>query len=191
MIEPQTRHAESLARLANESNGSVRFAPVLLGPREEEAVDFVVLDDESGGTGSSVLPENSDVPRHVVSMPMTTLDRLIAAEDYGTPDFIKLDVQGYELAVLHGATHCLSSAQAVLLEVSLWPYNQGSPLMTDVISWMDRQGFRAFEVFDISRRPTDGITVQMDLLYLPKSHPLLADVQTRFSVPGSRQQPSY
>lgn len=181
MVEPQTRHAKALQALADASGGQVLFAPCLVGPAEREAVEFTVTDDSGGGTGSSVLPENSDVPRHVVSLPMTTLDRIIETTEFGAPDLIKLDVQGYELAVLEGATNCLRSAQAVLLEVSLWPYNQGSPLIVEVLSWMDRIGFRAFEVFDISKRPMDGITVQMDILFLRKSHWLLKDVETRFT----------
>lgn len=180
MIEPQSRHAERLAEISRTLAPAVRYSPQLIGPEVREAVDFVVLDDEGGGTGSSVLPENSDVPRHVVALPMTTLDQLVEDTGFGQPDFIKLDVQGYEIAVLEGAPHCLEGADMVLLEVSLWPYNAGSPLAAEVLGWMDAHGFRTFEIFDISRRASDGIVVQIDILFLRKNHPLLQDVQTQF-----------
>jgi FkbM family methyltransferase len=38
---------------------------------------------------------------------MTTLDALIA--EYGQPDFIKIDVEGYELEVLEGLNHAISA----------------------------------------------------------------------------------
>lgn len=180
MIEPQSRHATTLEQVCLALAPGVRFAPRLVGPAEMEAVDFVVLDDVGGGTGSSVRPENSDVPRHVVKLPMTTLDSLVESTGFGAPDFIKLDVQGYEIEVLKGARCCLSTADFVLLEVSVWPYNAGAPLAAELLAWMDQQGLRTFEIFDLSRRP-DGLLVQMDVLFVRKSHPLLQDVQTRFS----------
>jgi FkbM family methyltransferase len=169
MIEPQQQHADTLQRFCDESSG-IRFANALVGPPGMKEAAFVVLDDAAGGTGSSVLPENSNVPRHVVTLPVTTIDELIVKHALRPPDLIKLDVQGYELEVLKGATSALAGSDFVLLEVSLWPYNQGSPLLAKVVGWMDEHGFRAYEIFDISRRG-DGVLVQIDLLFVRHTSP--------------------
>jgi len=180
MIEPQQRPMATLERFCGRELG-ISFASSLLGPPELKETAFVILDDTAGGTGSSVFPENSNVPRHVVTLPVTTLDELIQKYSMQPPDLIKLDVQGYELEVLKGATSALTTAGFVLMEVSLWPYNQGSPLLAEVVGWMDEHGFRAYEIFDISRRG-DGVLVQIDILFIRKNSALVSNAMTLFSV---------
>lgn len=179
MIEPQQQHAEALTEFASKTGGRFVVASSLLGPPGLKDAAFVVLDDGLGGTGSSVLAENSNVPRHVVTLPVVTLDDLIRQHRMPPPDLIKLDVQGYELEVLKGAASALLTCQFVLMEVSLWPYNQGSPLLAEVVGWMDAHGFRAYDIFDISRRG-DGVLVQVDILFVNKSSTLIGDVMTKF-----------
>lgn len=183
MIEPQERHAAALRRLCEQQAPKVKLAHALMGPPGLKTAAFVVLDDAAGGTGSSVLPENSNVPRHVVDLPVTTLDALVEEQGLPAPDFIKLDVQGFELEVLKGAATALATAEFVLLEVSLWQYNQGSPLLAEVVWWMNEHGFRAYEIFDISRRG-DGVLVQVDVLFVRKDSPRVAEEITLFPVPA-------
>jgi FkbM family methyltransferase len=169
MVEPQARHAPTLQSLAAASPQRLRYAHALLGPPGLHEADFHVLDDAGGGTGSSVLPERSDVPRHVVKMPVHTLDSLLAGLQAPPPTFLKLDVQGFEIEVLKGAEQALRSAEYVLLEVSLVPYNDGSPLFDEVVAWMSAQGWHLHEVFDLSRVQGD-VLVQLDLLFKRSGH---------------------
>lgn len=164
LIEPQERHRSALEALAANMGSSVQVVHALVGAVEAAAVGFNVMDDTSGGTGSSVLPEISDVPRHVVAMPMVTLDTLLASRGFPAPDLIKLDVQGYELEVLKGAPLALKNAKCVLLEVSVFQYNEGSPLIQSVVAWMANAGFVVYDLLDISRR-RDGVLMQLDLLF--------------------------
>ncbi len=182
MIEPQHQHAAILQAFCRQEPG-IKFASSLLGPPGISEAKFVVLDDAVGGTGSSVFPENSNVPRHVVTLPISILDGLISEHGIQPPDFIKLDVQWYELEVLKGATSALASSEFVLMEVSLWPYNQGSPLLATVVAWMDEHGFRAYEIFDISRRG-DGVLVQVDILFVSHASVLLSNEMTIFQPAG-------
>lgn len=164
MVEPQERHRERLRQMVAADSAALAFESVLLGPPGMRTADFHVLDDPSGGTGSSVLPELSDVPRQVVRMPVRTLDEVLAQHAMQPVSLLKLDVQGFELEVLKGADKTLARVPWVLLEVSLVPYNQGSPLIDEVLAWMRARGFDIAEVVDLSR-DRSGQLVQSDLLF--------------------------
>ena len=43
--------------------------------------------------------------RHILKVPVTTMDRLV--EVYGTPEFCKIDVEGFEYNVLGGLTQAI------------------------------------------------------------------------------------
>lgn len=181
MVEPQQRHAAALRALCASHAPALQLATSLVGPPDMDSADFVVLDDKGAGTGSSVLAENSQVPRHVVRLPVVTLDALVAQHGLAAPDLIKLDVQGFEIEVLKGASAALASASFMLLEVSLVPYNQGSPLLAEVVAWMDGHGWRVHDVFDLTRR-ADGVMLQADLLFVRKDSPF--DVRLAAFVAG-------
>lgn len=174
MIEPQGLHRTTLERVCERYGPTVRFAETLLGPYSAPAVPFVVMDDGIGGTGSSVMSENSNVPRHVVQLPMMTLDDLVEKTGFPAPTFIKLDVQGYELEVLKGSTKTLADAEFVLLEVSISQYNEGSPLIDEVLAWMRNSGFVTYEIWDLSRH-LDGTLVQVDILFIRDNSHLIRD----------------
>lgn len=181
MIEAQERHRPALLATCRRFSPSVTLASSLVGAQAGATVAFTVLDNPGAGTGSSVMPENSDVPRHVVELPVTTIDTLVEASGLPAPDFVKLDLQGYELEALKGASKALSTADHVLLEVSFWQYNEGSPLIHDVLAWMNAAGFVAYDIFDISRR-RDGVLLQADLLFVRHDSVLLRDRTTFYGV---------
>ena len=57
-----------------------------------------MVDALQAPAASSKLPQQ--VAKQVIEVPITTLDQLIG--EFGVPDYIKIDVEGYELAVLRG-----------------------------------------------------------------------------------------
>jgi hypothetical protein len=84
-----------------ETHDGVEFAPALLGPAAAQSVTFYQAE-----TGSSVLRDPGNGSAQPAAMEMTTLDALVRATPFERADFLKLDVQGYELEVLKGADRC-------------------------------------------------------------------------------------
>jgi FkbM family methyltransferase len=168
MVEAQERKIAALAEVCNAFPGEVAFRIALLGPVDGQRTRFVEME-----TGSSVFEEASPYPRSVVEKTCVTMDTLL--RDIGVPvDLIKLDVQGYELEVLRGATARLNQASAVFMEASLVAANSGCPLIGEVMRFMDERGFRLADICGQIRR-RDGVLWQVDLLFLRVDSGLLPD----------------
>jgi hypothetical protein len=111
---------------------------------------------------------------------MTTVDAVLATRAFPPPTFLKLDVQGYEIEVLEGAPRALQTAEVLLLEVSVWPFNEGAPLLHDVVSYLRQKGFRTYDICDFSYRPSDRVLLQTDMIFVREDSALLADRTTRY-----------
>ncbi len=162
MVEAQEQKREMLQSACRRLGPSVDFRIALLGATSGQKVRFVEME-----TGSSVYEERSDYSRNALEKATITLDDLLTVDSHPV-DFLKLDVQGYELEVLRGAARSLGQAQAVLMEASLVPVNQGSPLVADVIAFMDENEFRLVD-FCSQIRWRNGVLWQTDLLFVRAS----------------------
>jgi hypothetical protein len=106
---------------------------------------------------------------------MQTLDEVVANyPSFYDTDFIKLDVQGYELEVLKGAQRTLNTTELVLMEVSFMQINEGAPLVHDVINFMHERDFQAYDVCSFIRRPLDRALWQSDFIFVRKDSRLLS-----------------
>ena len=56
--------------------------------------------------------------------------------------YLKLDVQGYEMAVLRGAEPVLDRIAAVQAEMSLVPLYDGASGWRELVDWLEERGFR-------------------------------------------------
>lgn len=167
IFEANRQKETKLQSVADEIGASLQIA--LMGPEDGTEVTFFVME-----SGSSVMPENSGLDRKEETLKTARLDTLLAGQ---TVDFLKLDVQGFELEVLAGAEETLANAQAVLLEVSLIAINEGAPIMSDVVAFMKDRGFEVQDILEIHHRPLDKATNQVDLLFVPAKSSLLADTR--------------
>ncbi len=76
----------------------------------------------------------------------------------------------------------MDAADFVVLDDSGAGTGTGSPMLAEVVAWMDEHGWRVHDVFDLTRRG-DGVMLQVDLLFVRKGSRL--DVQLAgFGEPG-------
>lgn len=156
-----------------------RFAPNpriqaradVLGRAAGERVSFALAE-----TASSVLIEHVNQRFERIGLETTSIDDLLARGLLpGPADLIKLDVQGYELAVLQGAQAALAYASALVVETNLLDIHRDVPLVHELSSWLAARGFVAYDVAGLTRRPLDHALWQMDVVFVREDGPLRSD----------------
>jgi FkbM family methyltransferase len=167
MIEARSQMRTELERVsANYSD--VEFAIALLGSSERIDVSFHVQ-----GSGSSIYRERSDTGSSLEKIAMTTLDKIIPTSLH-EPFFLKLDVQGAELDILRGGNATLEKTEAVQLELPLLCYNEGAPISSEVVSFMNDRGFALYDISGFVR-PFGKHLVQIDTIFVRKESKLRPD----------------
>lgn len=167
MIEAQPALVNDLQKIVGAIGARASYSICLLGAKAKEQVPFHII-----GTGSSVFEEVTNLEKEVVSLPMVRLDDIEQVNALPGPIFLKLDVQGYEIEVLKGASNTLARTEAVLMEVALLPYNKGAPLMSEVMLFMDENGFAPYDICGHLRRVSDMALFQVDMIFVRKTSAL-------------------
>jgi FkbM family methyltransferase len=165
MLEAQKSKEAKLQLLCSEFT-NVSFHIALLSNEDGKVLHF-----EENETASHVSFNHSSGSSIVNS---ETVDAILQRKGLPNPDFIKLDVQGFELEVLRGATAALHYAEFCLLEVSFLQLDD-SPLVLEVLNYMDSKGFQAYDICQFMRRPFDKALFQIDLLFIKKNSSLISE----------------
>jgi FkbM family methyltransferase len=93
-----------------------------------------------------------------------TLDALAIADGF-KPSVLKVDTQGSELLVLHGAEQSLGSVVVAEIEVSFLQRYAGQPVFGDIQAWMAKRGFELIELYRIKRyRAQNSLGIYQPLL---------------------------
>jgi len=122
--------------------------------------------------GSSFLPSNREGDPYFkgsIDVPVVPVDDLDIP--FG-PTLLKLDVQGYELEVLAGASRLIERVEVIVAEASMHPFQQRMPLIHELVSQVVQLGFRLYDVADELRWPSGGLA-QVDVVFVADEHPLL------------------
>lgn len=126
--------------------GNIHCYPLALAGETGTATFYVC---GGGGDASSSLlapKETFTINPHVtfpetISVPTMTLDDWAEQHNFDRVDFLWLDMQGAELALLESSPVLLSRVQVIHLEVSIVELYEKNPLYTEVSDWLNRQGF--------------------------------------------------
>ena len=132
------------ANVASHSNA--RCYPVALAAQTGEAVLHLSHGSDASSslmTPKDLLPLNPHLTfPETIRVEAWTLDDWGKRENCPQVDFLWLDMQGAELAMLKASPRLLATVRAVYLEVALVELYQGNPLYAEVRQWMEEQGFR-------------------------------------------------
>lgn len=174
-FEPQPGCQADLERLRRHASGRLAIHPVALcGPEHDGSTLRLGTDASATSTGAHVLSGDISAAR-VVTVPCGTLDALIGnmlrPEDRA---LLKLDLQGYELHALKGATHALRNCEAVLTEASF--YTQAyEPSISVLVAFLAGYGFEMYDIAAVNARTRDDRPRQADLIFARRGSLIAAD----------------
>lgn len=160
-FEPRPDAAAELARVHGSETVSIHQKA--LGAETRDIVLNV-----SGGASSVLDPEDmSDAPRPDLDIEGELEVEQVALDDYldTTPDVIKLDLQGYELEALEGASEILEDVNVVLAEVNFRRIYRDATTFSAIAEYLGEQGFVLYHLYDVETWPT-GELVWADALFL-------------------------
>jgi len=170
-FEPLTPAAERF-RNALRGDSLVILHQVAIGPSKGDATMHVSAEDDS----SSLLPITKlqqslfTGTREVatVTVQVDTLSDRIKEGELQSPALLKIDVQGYEVAALHGCASLLPRFSHVYIECSFVELYAGQALAAEVIDHLSNHGFDLRGVYNVEYHP-QGCALQADLLFAARN----------------------
>jgi len=168
MFEPEPEEAARLTR-KYAARGDVTVFAEALGAVPDTTLELFIT-AHRGYVGATrpnpdslwfgaVRPDEGRV-EGTITVPATTLDARLAADGDIRADFLKIDVEGHELAVLEGAARALERVLALRIEVQFddsFETQTASAIFSHVI---DRLGFRLMRLdYDGRGQPLSYFTV--------------------------------
>lgn len=79
---------------------------------------------------------------------------------------IKIDVQGYEQAVIAGGRKTIGEAAAIIVETSIAGLYEGQPLFEDIFLVLRELGFSYSGNLEQMRSPKDGSILEVDAIFI-------------------------
>jgi FkbM family methyltransferase len=168
-FEPVPSSIEELRKNVSKLE-NVTVYPFALGDAEGEVTLHVAADSRQ----SSILPTtetgigliSTAQETDVITVKISTLDRVFAGVEFQPPVLLKLDVQGYEAQVISGGEQTLKRVNYVVAEAPFEPTYKGEAEFMDIVRMMEEQSFR-FEGPISCYSPQGGSrVVEIDALFV-------------------------
>jgi len=156
-----------LKQFNNDPN--VNVYNVLLNDKKEQVKWY-----QMKNTGDSIFREKTHhfvnceiIDREAIDLDTLILQNNILQESKNI--LIKIDCQGAEIPILKGGTSILEKTDFIILEIPLFgQYNEGVPNFLEHISFMDKIGFKIYDIVDTHY--INGFNMQVDVLFINKNH---------------------
>ena len=134
--------------------------PLIVGLRDDSST--FVLTDLEGQPG-----------RQRISVPVTTLNQIVASSSAPLPDMVKIDAEGFDLKVLAGASDLFGKTDIFLVEAAVRTGSAYENSVAAVASFMAKAGYNLMDITDLNRSPKHGVLWLCELAFLRDGSTLL------------------
>lgn len=156
-IEPLRERQGALEKLKRK-HANYDYVLCVGGDKDGEPVTLTVTADLDGSTVDGTGGESRSVP-------MRTIDSIVAEKKLQGPFLLKFDTHGYELPILAGARETLAKTDVVVMEVYNFKITDHALRFHEMCAHMEQLGFRCYDIADPLLRTRDKALWQMDLLF--------------------------
>ena len=172
LIEPLRRFEADLRRISAEIGADYKLTALGEAPGNLT----IRIPDQATGASMKMRSEiwtdlTPEQPaEEFESVPVQDLDSI--APEYEPPFVLKLDVEGFELDVLRGATRSLEMTDLIIAEASIIPRHKDDSLLQDIVSYLSGRGFDLLELVEISQLRAGGPTAYLDAAFVRRGSAL-------------------
>ena len=183
LVDPNPALRRTMAALAD--TWGAKMIAAAAGAAHGMATMYVDEDARSSSsllTASTVLNEARGA--RVTSsheVPVRTLDWIVEDAGAQPPYLLKLDTEGYELEALRGASCMLPHTEAVIAEASVVKRFEGSYEFADLVTFLDRHGFRLFDFVEVTTLGQDGPINFLDAVFVRRAREVRPPTSARKS----------
>ena len=165
-FEPNSVEFGKLKTQASDPWKSVTMLPYGVSGETGSQTLYVPTDPEA----ASLLKHNSaignkfDKPQffeieHTEEIDTLSLGDALTNSDLQTVDYLKIDIEGAELAVLQSSPSVVAETLAIKTEVAFMEFRQGQPLAGDVDAFLRRSGFELMDILSPAHWRRHGYVV--------------------------------
>lgn len=166
LIEPQYWLKESLQDILDE-NEKVTFYPFGAG-EESGSFQFTILNRDDSCSFKYTEEEAKEKGLKQITLPVITLNELIANHNLTIPDIIKIDAEGLDIQVLKGASDYLGKTEIFMVEAGVVNKSFDNSFLK-IINFMDENGYRLFEITDLNRPYQPKVLWLVELVFVLKN----------------------
>jgi len=178
LVEPNKAFKEKLERILFERRGELH----LVGAGSKAGKMSFNLNEERP-TSSSILEMNVDYrdklkdqgvvrTESVTQVEVRPMDDLRLERSWEAPVLVKIDTEGYELAVIEGAVDTVRDAEMVIIEVSVGSRFENSYRFGELLSKVESLGFEVFDIVDMAQIKS-GRLASVDVVFVKQGSDLL------------------
>jgi FkbM family methyltransferase len=165
LFEPQHWMKASISDLLS-SNADINFYAMGAGKKAGN-LKFTLLERDDSCNFLMSSSEAKEKGYEQIEVPVITLNEFISTNNLLVPDLIKIDAEGLDLEVLEGASDFFGKTEIFLVEAGI--VNKGfQNSVVSVTEFMDKKGYRLFEITDLNRPFTNQVLWLVELAFVKK-----------------------
>lgn len=165
LVEPQYWMEDSISDILK-SNKNVKFYPFGAG-ETEGSFQFTLLERDDSCSFKYTEEEATAKGYKQLTLPVITINNLLAKSELPVPDIIKIDAEGLDIQVLNGASNYFGKTEIFMVEAAVVNKSFDNSFLK-IMNYMDDKGYRLFEITDLNRPYQPKVLWLVELVFVLK-----------------------